>query len=171
MNKNSDPPLNRARCQHEAFDGKDRLPPQGAISSKGNGTDTKGGTECVEKATSSNQVDIMEHQADKLIWTPLTGWINPSRPAAKCVLALDADPTHKIGALAPRMLRRPAVRNQTPLGGGSEKDSGRVPWTKDPDKNGRNEPDSDDSEERRRKCPLCYDRVHCYCAQSSDSDN
>jgi hypothetical protein len=166
LNENSGPPLNRARCPSEPFAGKDRPPRQGATTGEGYGTDTtdaKGGTERVEKATSSSPVDTTKYQADKEIWTPLTGGTD------KCGVALDADPTHEVSASAPRISCHPAIRNQAPPAGGSEKDGGWVPWTKDPYKNDRNEPGSDDSEERRRNCSLCYIRVRCYCTQRSDS--
>ena len=34
----------------------------------------------------------------------------------------------------------------------------------------RGDSDSDDSEKRRRNCPVCYNRVRCYCTRDSDSD-
>ena len=117
----------------------------------------------MEKATSSSPVDTTRYQADKEIWTPLTGGTD------KCGIALNPDPTHEVSASAPRMSCHPATRNQAPPDDGSEEDGGWVPWTKDPYKNDRNEPDSDDSEERRRNCSLCYNRVRCYCTQNSDS--
>ena len=123
----------------------------------------------MKKATLSSPVDTKKYQADKEIWTPLTGGINSGGPADQCEVALDADPTHEITSSAPRIACNPAIRNQAPPDDGSEEDGGWVPWTKDPYKNDRNEPGSDDSEERRRNCSLCYNRVRCYCTQNSDS--
>lgn len=63
--------------------------------------------------------------------------------------------------------KTPQARKQPPL----SDDNGLVQLSKSPGTNHRNEPNSDDSEERRRNCPLCYNRVSCYCACGSDSDD
>ena len=44
-------------------------------------------------------------------------------------------------------------------------------WIKDPGTNICDEPNSDNSEERRQNCPLCYKRGRCSCAWGSDLDN
>jgi hypothetical protein len=120
------------------------------------------------ETTSSNPDDTREYQADKETWSPLTGGINSGKPANQCEVAPDADPPHKISSSAPQIACHPAIRNQAPPDDGSEEDGGWV-LPKDPYIDDRDGPDSDDSEERRRNCSLCYNRVRCYCTQNSDS--
>ena len=123
----------------------------------------------MEKATSSSPDNTREYQAIKETWTPLTGGINSGKPANQCEVALVADPPHEISSLAPQIACHPAIRNQAPPDDGSEEDGGWVPIPKDPYIDDRDGPDLDVSEERRRNCSLCYNRVRCYCTQNSDS--